>query len=121
MTISSARSCKALDVLDVDGRKDVDMGIEQEQHVFVALGVATAFDVGMCQLVDQNDLRLALQDGIDVHLGEDGSFVVDVARSDVFELGCLLGSAFAAVRLDDADDDILAAINMLKVLPTPGA
>ena len=41
-----------LKVLDVDGGHDVDAGVEQFEHIFVALAVARAGNVGVGQLVD---------------------------------------------------------------------
>ena len=52
----------------------------------------------------------AREDGVDVHLGEEGAFVVDLAAGDVFELGGEFGGAVAAVGFDDADDDVFAAL-----------
>ncbi len=97
-------------MLHVDGAEDVDLGVEQQQHVLIALGEAAAFDVGVREFIDERHLRLAGEDGVDVHLGEESALVVDLAGRDLFELGGLLGGAFAAVGLHDADDDILAAL-----------
>ena len=76
----------------------------------IAFGEAAAFDVGVRQLVDKRHLRRTGEDGIDVHLGEESALVVHLARRDMLELGGQLGGGFAAVGLDDADDDILAAL-----------
>ena len=99
---------EAFDVLNVDGAEDVDLIVEEEQDVFVALGEAAAFDVGVGKLVDEHDLRHSCEDAIDVHLGEDGAFVIDVAAGDLFELGGELGGIGAAMGFDDADDDVFA-------------
>ena len=68
---------EAFDVLDVDGGEDVDVGFEEEEDVFVALGVAAAGDVAVGELVDEDDLGMAREDGVDVHLVEEGALVVD--------------------------------------------
>ncbi len=57
-------------MLDVDGRDHVDARREQLLDVLPALGVAGAGDVGVRQLVDEGDLRVAGEDRVDVHLGE---------------------------------------------------
>ena len=62
---------EALDMLDVDRRVDVDAGIEQLLHVLVALGMPAARDVGMRQLVDQDQVRSPFQRGVDIELVED--------------------------------------------------
>ena len=46
-----------LEVLDVQGRDDVDPGLEQLLDVLPALLVARAGDVGVRELVDERDLR----------------------------------------------------------------
>ena len=74
---------EALDVLDIDGSIDVDAGTHQLFDVEIALGMAAAFDVGMCKLVDQHDLRPPRDDGVEVHLGQRLSFIFDApARND---------------------------------------
>jgi hypothetical protein len=46
---------EALDVLDIDRRVDVDAVTHQFFDVEIALRVAAAFDVGVCELIDQDD------------------------------------------------------------------
>jgi len=101
---------EAFDVLDVDGAEDIDVGVEEKEHVFVALGVAAADDVAVGEFVDEDDLGLALEDGIDVHLVEEGALVIDLAGGDDFELVGEFGGAFAAVGFDDTDDDVFTAL-----------
>ncbi len=68
-----------LQVLDVDGREDVDPGGEHVAHVFVALLVLDAGRVGVGQLVDQRQLGRAGQQRRQVHLLEVGVAVGDAA------------------------------------------
>ena len=97
---------QALEVLDVQRRIDVDAGGQQLLDILVALVVPAARRVGVGQLVHQHQLRLARQDGVDVHLVQ-GAIAVRhlLARHDLeaveqrFGLGALVG-------LDDADDDV---------------
>ena len=70
---------EALEVLDVERADDVDAGVEQLEHVLVALAVAAAGHVGVRHLVDDRDLRLARQDGVEVHLLDDDAAVLDLA------------------------------------------
>ena len=46
---------QALDVLDVDGGVDVDAVFQQLLDILVALGVAAAGNIGVRQLVDQDE------------------------------------------------------------------
>ena len=73
---------EALEVLDIEGADDVDAGVEQLQHVLVALAVATAGRVGVRELVDDGDGRLALQDGVEIHLLDGHVAVLDLAPRD---------------------------------------
>jgi hypothetical protein len=99
---------QALDVLDVQRGVDVDAGGEQVLDVLVTLFVAAARDVGMRKFIDEHQLGLALQHAVDVHLAEIAAAIENLlARHDLqpaqqrFRLS-------PAMRLDDADDDILA-------------
>ena len=59
---------EAFDVLDVDRGVDVDAVAHQLFDVEVALRMAAAFGVGVREFVDQDDLRMAGDDGVEVHL-----------------------------------------------------
>ncbi len=98
----------ALDVLDVEGGEDVDVGGEELLDVLVALGVFAALDVGVGELVDEDDLGAAGEDGVEVHLLEGDAAVLEVPAGHDGELLDELGGAGAAVGFDDADDDVLA-------------
>lgn len=89
--------CEAFDVLDVDGGEDIDASVEKEKNVFVAFGKAASLDVGMGELVDEGDLWLAGEDGVDVHLREDGSLVIDLAAGHLLELLRKIAGSAAAV------------------------
>ena len=100
---------EALDVLDVERRDHVDFGGENFLDVFVALAVFAAGDVGVGEFVDQDDFGMSRDDGVDVHFLEHRAFVLELFAWNGFELAEELFDAFAAVRFDDADDDVLAA------------
>ncbi len=93
-------------MLDVERGVDVDAGGDQFLDIEVALGMAVTRRIAVRQLVDQHQLRPALQDGVDVHLGQPMALVFDfLTRDDLDALQQGLGLA-PAVRLDDADHDI---------------
>src|SRR5262249_40880200 len=80
-------------------------------------GMAAARRVGVRQLVDEDEPRMPLQDGVDVHLVEDAALVLDMtARDDLEPVEQRLG-LLAAMRLDDADDDVepLAALSLRRL------
>ena len=74
--------------------------------VLPALLVSRARHVGVRQLVDDGNLRMARQDRIDVHLGELAPAVLhDRARNDL-EIADQFGRVHAPVRFDNTDDDV---------------
>ena len=103
---------QALDVLDVDGGVDVDAGVQQLLDVQVALGMAAAGDVGVGELVDQDQLRPPLERA---SMSNSSRMRIDVdrrlAREDLEALQQRLG-LLAAVRLDHADDDVHALLQL---------
>ena len=100
---------EAFHVLDVQGGEHIDFGGENFLDVFVALAVLAAGDVGVSKFVDEDDGGTAGDDGVDVHLFEEGAFVFDFAEWDLFELRGELDEAFAAVGFEEADDHVFAA------------
>src|SRR5262249_29709802 len=101
---------QALDVLDVDGGVNVDAVTEQLLDVEVALGMAAAGRIGVGELIDQDDLRVAGDDGVEIHLLERLSPVFEpLAGNDleILEQGLRL---LAPVGFDDANDDVIAVL-----------
>ncbi len=87
---------EALEMLDVDRGVDIDAGRQNLLHILPALFVPRTGGVGMGQLVHQDDLRLAGQDGIDIHLRQhDPLYSTCLARQDLQPLqqGVGLGAA----------------------------
>ncbi len=76
---------QALEVLHVDRRVDVDPGLEQLADVLPALQVTRARGVGVGQLVDEDELRLAREGGVEVELlegdGRDASELSPAGKS----------------------------------------
>ena len=94
---------EAFDVLDVDRREDVDSGGEQLLDVLIAFGMAAARRIGVRKFVDQHELGPALEQRIEIHLGEGTAFISNLtARHDVQPARHRLGLG-AAMRLDHAD------------------
>ena len=94
---------------------DVAIG---KRKVFTIV-MAAARHIRVRELVDEDKLRPALQDGVEIHLGEYAALVRQaLLRDDLEALGEAIGLD-AAMRLDDADDDIDALEPPLPALP-PG-
>ncbi len=70
--------------------------------------MARARHVGVRELVDERDLRLAGEDGIDVHFLELDTAILDDAQRHGLEVADQRLGVRPAVRLDEADDDIEA-------------
>ena len=97
-----------LQVLNVEGRDDVDAGLEQLRDVLPALLVAGTWRVGVCELVDERDLRPPFEQGVDVHLLDRRPPILDRLAWNHFQAADLLGRLGSPVCLDVADDDVLA-------------
>ena len=117
-----------LEMLDVERRDHVDAGVEQRLDVLPPLLVARPGNVGVRELVDQRDLGPAGEDRVDVHLLECRAAVVERPPRHDLEAADLRGRLRPAVGLDEADDDVGAALGASaalaehrECLPTPGA
>jgi hypothetical protein len=95
---------EAFDVLDVQGRINVDTGAEQLLDIHVPLRVPASRGIGVGEFVDQNELRPAVEDGIEVHLFERMPFVLDASARNDFEAVQQRLGLFSTMRLHDADN-----------------
>ncbi len=98
-------------MLDVDGGDDVDARLEQLFDVLPTLGVARAGHVGVRELVHERDRGAAGEDRVDVHLGEGGVPVLQLAPLDEFEAVQHDLGARTVVVLDEADDAVGAPLD----------
>ena len=73
---------QAFEMLDVERGVDVDAGGQQLLDIHIALGMAAAGRVGVRELVDQHELRAALQDGVEIHLRQHAALVIDAAGAE---------------------------------------
>ena len=93
-------------MLNVERGDDVDARAQKREHIEVALGSEGAGRVGMRELIDQHDLRLAREDRVPIHLGVGHAVGLNrLARNDRKVADHRFGfNAF--VRFDVADDDV---------------
>src|SRR5262245_36040009 len=104
---------EAFDVLNVDRRVNVDAMARELFDVEIALRMSAAGRVGVRKLVDQDNLRSAFENGIEVHFLEPLPLIIDAPTRDDFE-ALQQGFGFpASVGLNDADDDVVS-------VPPPG-
>ena len=96
----------------------MNSGGEDVLNVLVSLGVFAAGDVGVGQLIDDRNLRMTGDDGIDIHFLDDDLVVFDFSPGDDFEAVDQFGGLSAAVGFDEADDDVdflsLEALGLLE-------
>ena len=94
---------EAFEVLDVERGPHVDACREQLLDVLPALQMAAARNVGMGELIDEQQARAARERLVDVELAQDPVDVDDgLARDDLEALDERLGLA-PTVRLDEAE------------------
>ena len=118
----------ALEMLDVDGGHDGDLARENFVYVLPALLVLRAGRICVRQLVDDDDVGLAGEDRVEVHLLDDDVAIGNAAARDDFEVSDARGRIRAAVRFDKATTTstparrmVWASSSMRTVLPTPAA
>ncbi len=97
-------------VLDVDVGDDLDARGQQFLDVFPALGVARSWHVGVGELVDQRDLGLAGQHGVEVHLLEGPAPVGDHGPGDDLQAVQQGRGMRPAVRLHVGHDHVGPAL-----------
>ena len=133
---------QAFEMLHVDGGVDVDPGFQKLFNVLPALGMAQARRIGMRQLIDQDQCRVARECSIEVKLpklcaailhqplrkdfqafqqgfGFRASVRLDVARHDIdaFGVACLRGFQHG---VGFADTRCRAQENFQLAAPAPG-
>ena len=101
---------EGLEVLDVDGGDHVDAGVEQLLDVLPALLVTRSGHVGVRELVDQGDLRVTGQHGVEVHLLERGPPVGHQLPRDHLQAVDQHLGVRAPVRLGEGDHHFRAAL-----------
>jgi hypothetical protein len=94
---------QTLQMLHVDGGVHVDARIEQFIDVLPALRMARAGDVRMCEFVDENQLRLALERGVEIELAELAAAIRDARKRQHVEPFEQRSGFAAAMRLGNAD------------------
>ena len=76
---------EAFEMLHVEGANHVDAGFEQFQDILIALLVAAKRRVGVRKLIDDGDLRPALEHGVEIHLLDKHAAVIDALARHDFE------------------------------------
>ena len=99
-----------LKVLDVDGGDHVDARVEQLVDVLPALLVPRARHVRVRELVDQRDLRLAGEHGLDVHLFPLAAPVGQLLARDDLKAFDQRRRLRPPVRLGERDNDVCPAL-----------
>ena len=94
------------EMLDVHRRHHANAGVEDLEHVLIALLVAAARSVRVRELVDHAERRLSRQDRIDVHLLEGDPAIVDLPAWNDLQVADLRFGLRAPVRLDVPNDDV---------------
>ncbi len=93
-------------MLNVDRGHDVYAVVEQLEHVLVPLLVPAARDIAMGQLVDDGDLGIARDDGVEVHLLQDDAAIFNLPLRDDLEVRQLRLGVLPPVGLDQRDNDV---------------
>ena len=96
-------------MLHVQRGKNIDPRIQQLEHIFIALRVLAAFNVGVGQFIHQHDVRLAGQNRVHIHLFEDGRLVFQFLARNRLQSRRKFHDRFAPVSFHHADHNFFAA------------
>ncbi len=97
-------------MLDVDRGVDVDARVEQFVDVLPALQMPCALHVRMREFVDENQLRLAGERGVEIELAELAAAILDMRERQHVEAFEQRSGFAAAMRFGDADHHVRAFI-----------
>ncbi len=75
---------EALDVLHIDRRIDVDAGLEQLDDVHPAFRMACAGMVAVREFIDEDDLRMALERGVEIEFDQCQAAMLELLRRQDF-------------------------------------
>ena len=96
-------------MLDVDGGDHCDPGVAQFLDILPSFGVLAAGCVGVCELVDQDHLRMSCQHGRHVEFREGPAPIVDIVRRNELDAFKQVSGFPAAVGLDHGGYHVGAA------------
>ena len=100
---------QALQMLNVERADHVDAGIQQLEDVLIALTMPAARHIGVCELVDDRDLRLASEHRVEVHLLDRDRPIIDTEPRHVLQAFDERRRFGASVRLDESEDYVDSA------------
>src|SRR5262245_34716852 len=101
---------QAFNVLNIHRGIDVDTVAQQLLDIQISLRVTTAGRIGVSEFIDQNDLRVAGDDGIKVHLLQELASILDAPAGNGFQILQKRLRLFAAMSFDHTDHDVIAIL-----------
>src|SRR5262245_37070444 len=103
-------SVETFEMLHVDSTDDIDSGVQQFEHILIALFVAAKRSVCMSQFIDDRHLRMPFENCIEIHLFDRHPFVFNSGSRyylQSLDQRCRVGTA---VSLDKSEHDIDPAL-----------
>ena len=97
-------------VLDVDRGHHVDAGVEQFQNILVTLAILAAGNIGVGQLVHNDGLRMAGQEGVHVHFFQGDAAVGNLALGHDLQVTYAGRGLLAPVSFHQANHHIHALL-----------
>src|SRR5262249_49756721 len=101
---------QTLQMLNVQRRDDMNAGGEDVLYVLISLCISAARRVRVCQLIDEHDLRMALDDRIGIHLFDHDPAIFDLPPRHELQTLDELRRLGAAMGFNKADHDIDAIL-----------
>ena len=107
-------------MLHVEGGDYRDPVVDKILDVLIALVMARSGDVGVRQFVDDCDRRLALKNGIDVHLFKRNAAIRELFQRNLLEIADARRGLDATMGFDKADNDIVSLLaQLMRLLEHP--
>ncbi len=101
---------QALEMLDIEGRPDIDPGVQQFDRVFPAFGMTAAGDVGVGEFVEQEQLRAAGERAIEVEFLDLAPAIGELSARQHREIANLRDGLAASVGFDQPGDNVNAVL-----------
>ena len=96
-------------MLDVHCRKNIDVGVEKRDDIFISFRVEAALYICVGELIHQHNCGASRQDRGQVHLSERDPFIFDHLPWDLLQLRSQFSRSRAPVSFYDPNYDVLTA------------
>ncbi len=102
---------ETFDMLNIDGRVNVDAVTHQLFDIEITLWMAASFSIGVSEFVDQHDLRMSRNNGVDIHLAQHLPFILNLTARNDFQARQQRFGFFTTVGFDDTNNNVVTVLS----------